>query len=160
MAFAADSLRIVSKSIDGRIIGWECESGTRSSDPGMDKIPDGTKSAKSANGRWLAFAQGNEVWLIDQDFKNSARERLFRQSQAGSKPGWHLERLKLAEEKNDLYSAVFHAASLVALDANNLALRDRYASLLLRYTKSDRKKHGAASVLVLPKNALNLGGNP
>ena len=160
VAFAADSLRIFSRSIDGRIIGWECETGTQVSDPGIDKIPDVTKSAKSANGRWLAFAQGNEVWLIDQEFRNSARERHFRQAQAGSKPGWHLERLKLAEEKNDLYSAVFHAASLVALDVNNLALRDRYASLLLRYTKSDRKKHGATSALVLPKNALNPGAKP
>ncbi len=160
VSFAADSLRIFSRSAAGSIIGWECETGTRVSDPGMNTFPDGTKSAKSANGRWIAFAQWNEVWLIDQDFKNSARERLFRQSQAGAKPGWHLERLKLAEEKGDLYSAVFHAASLVALDVNNVALRDRYASLLLRYTNSDRNKHGASSVLVLPKKAQILGTKP
>jgi hypothetical protein len=138
------------------VIAWDCQTGQRVAEPSSNQILNSSRIAKSPNGRWFAFVRGKDVLLIDQDFRNTPNERRFRKVQAGPKPRWHVEHFNLAEEKNDGYAAVFHAAALVASDPNDPSNRNRYAAAAEKYTKDQRRKNGSASTIVVPPLARNI----
>ncbi|MEM8735257.1 MAG: hypothetical protein AAGG44_13585, partial [Planctomycetota bacterium] len=69
--------------------------------------------------RIMTFPSSSSVLLVDQNLKNTPRERAYRRFKAKPKPWWHEQQLEIAESAQNYYSAAFHAGHLLQLDPDS-----------------------------------------
>ncbi|MEM7475594.1 MAG: LpqB family beta-propeller domain-containing protein [Planctomycetota bacterium] len=111
--FSSDGSRIFSESGKERFV-WDAESGEL-----MDGQPwNPPQVLRLRHDRWLLARSGEFIYIVDTTFKNTVRERAFRELKAAAKPWWHRQRYRQATKGDvkDWYSACFHAAWLMKCD--------------------------------------------
>lgn len=99
----------------------------------------------------LAVPYGEEILLVDTNFKTTPSELAYRAAKARHKSWWHEERLAAVLQEKDWYAATFHAAWLLTLQPDSL---DAYNALQMAHDQLEP----AVSKLTPPvvANALKL----
>ncbi|MEZ5940613.1 MAG: AAA family ATPase [Planctomycetaceae bacterium] len=108
-AFSPDGMQIATRDSGQRVLLWDWQAGNSQE---ADALPDWARhsAARSPDGRWLVVPKGNDVMLVDLDYKKNPREQAYLKSKARPKPWWHVEQARAAEEANDWFTAQFHWA--------------------------------------------------
>ena len=75
--------------------------------------------SKKTHPRWLAFKRGNQIILVDQDFKNGLNETAYRSTKNRTSIMWHREKAMASTENKNWFSAVFHHAWLMKVTPND-----------------------------------------
>ena len=103
---------------------------------------DEARSNVSIDGKWMVVPLDSNVLLIDQDFKNTPREKAYREAKARFDPHWHSEQAENMERTKHWYAATFHRAWLMKANPNSPdnfdALHEAYDKLAAQY-KSENK---------------------
>jgi len=119
VSFTPNGQRIATRDVTKVELFWDTETG--------DQVPstefpefDAEQNNRFSDGRWLAIPYDNDLGLvnlrlIDLHYKQTPREKRFRQIQAQPNPRWHREIAEHAEEQEDWYAATFHRAWLLKL---------------------------------------------
>ncbi|MGB7346903.1 MAG: hypothetical protein WBD20_21955, partial [Pirellulaceae bacterium] len=111
VAFSPDSEYFYSRDSSGTEIVWSAKTGKQL--PNADWENPSNDDRLSPDERWLVSTSGNDILLIDMEFKNDPREESYRKSKANLKPLWHAEQASVAEASNNWFAATFHRAWLV-----------------------------------------------
>ena len=149
VAFSPDGRVVISRDEGGKRLAWEPATGKPAPDPGT---PLGDRSeAVSPDGRWNAFAIGNNVFLQPLKrpagaFDPWAEDAARRKAMA---PTWHAEDAAAAEKAGDAFAAAFHLVRLLWLQPFDESLHDRRAAALDRLGRPDDAGWHRAAALVL-----------
>lgn len=109
--FSPDGKRIYSQAYKEKRV-WQAGTGKAISDAQWNPPAEGIN--RTVDGR-LAVPSGDSILLVDQNFKNTPREKAYRDFKAKTKPWWHEQQLSIAEESANHFATSFHAAWLFKL---------------------------------------------
>ena len=114
----------------------------------------------SSDGRWLVKSEGSNVHLVDLEYKNTPREKAYREAKARFNPRWQREQAKKAAADKHWFAAAFHYAWLVKNDPEQPKLHKKLRKAhknLLRDSES-KEKHMNIKVILptVVKEALKL----
>ena len=143
VGFSADGTRLYSRS-DNEAIEWSVDTGEAIPTKVL-QIPENQTRIRAQHGRWQAIPTGKSILLVDTEFKESPRERAFREYISKSSTWWHQHQLSKTEvslpggTKNSFVIA-FHAGWLLKLDPDS---RNGYAAALHYAWKKLEKKEKA-----------------
>ena len=147
VAFSPDGTRVYSKSVDSKKIVWDSKTGESFENEEWVEIKDDKNV--TPDGRWLVTSEGKNVLIVDLEYKNTPREKAYRQAKARSKPFWHLDQAQKAEQKGNWFAATFHRAWVMKSDpeqaVNSDLLHRAYKELKKEFAKqseADGKKSG------------------
>lgn len=115
VAFSSDGSRLYSQSSKEKLI-FDPAKGTVIKDGDWDEAPTGGRQRVSSDGRWLASCEGNNIRLVDLEFKNTPKEKSYRAAKARFNSWWHRERAESAAKSKQWYSATFHFSQLLTND--------------------------------------------
>ncbi|MEZ6121781.1 MAG: protein kinase [Planctomycetaceae bacterium] len=119
--FSTDGLRIYTTSENEKLC-WDLV--TRKVIPHTEWNPPDTQRHVSPDGRWLIDRNGNNLILVDREFKNTPSEKRFRALKARFDPTWHQEQARAADAAKNWYAATFHFALLLQHDPEQLSYHD------------------------------------
>ena len=116
---------------------WDLDSGTILTDEtwfnfGSNDSTSISKHKTSPDRRWFASVNGRYVDLIDQEFKNTPREKAYREIKARLDPFWHNEQAKKAQSIDNSFAATFHYAWVMKAQPG---LAENYDNLHNAYNK-------------------------
>jgi hypothetical protein len=120
--FSPDGNRLYAADFYGNKSVWNCENGERL--PNEEWVRPALLRNTSPDGRWLVTSSGNQVLLVDLQYKNTPAEKAFRKYKARLDPRWHREQAALAEATADWYAATFHWAWVMKADPTSEAAYD------------------------------------
>jgi tetratricopeptide (TPR) repeat protein len=100
---------------------------------------------RTADGRWVAVADGTIVRLIDLTWTPDAAELAYRLWATRDDPSWHAEQLQAARQANDWYAAVYHVNRLLEFRPGNRALLADRRAVIAEAMKRDPKDAAALS---------------
>lgn len=119
LAFSADGQQLFSEDRGGHRMAWCCEDGNRRQ---LEQPPShlayNSQSSRSADGRWLALAEGPRIRLVDLA-PLSDNELVYRDSKARLDPRWHQEQAEIAESLGARYAALFHYTWQIRANPND-----------------------------------------
>lgn len=124
-SFSEDGQRIYTASESGKL-SWDLA--TKKTDPDADWNPPPTHRQVSPDGRWQIDRDGNNLILIDREYKNTPSEKRFRALKARFDPTWHQEQVTAATTAKNWYAATFHFALLMKNDPNQTSYFDALQS--------------------------------
>jgi len=113
VTYSPDGTRIYSKAGSEEIV-WDSKTGRPIENADWMDLED--KNNVTPDGRWLVTSEGKNVLVVDLEYKNTPREKAYRQAKARPKPFWHLEQAKKAEQEKDWFAATFHRAWVMKSD--------------------------------------------
>lgn len=116
VALSADGKRLFSGSANEQLV-WDTQTGLVI--PRAD-WSSAALSKTARSDRWMAFSKGNNIWLVDREFKNTEREMAFRRFKARPDLAWHRRRFVEMQSRNLLAAAAFHGEQLVKLEPDNV----------------------------------------
>ncbi|PHS06560.1 MAG: hypothetical protein COA78_14125 [Blastopirellula sp.] len=81
--------------------------------------------------------------MIDLEFKNTPREKAYREFKAHSKPLWHAEQAEIAEQNENWFAATFHRAWVLKAEPETKdgpqLLQTAYEKLKAEYAEQDKE---------------------
>ena len=158
VSFGSQGKRIYSESQNEKLV-WDVATRSVIEDAQWDPPSDPVQV--SPDGRWLVASQFDKVVVVDQQFKNSPDEKIYRAHKASFDTWWHQVQANQAVTKEDWYAAAFHFALLVkhASDPSNFRddLQAAYQKLVDQYAKEDRSL--AACLPIIVKQSLSISGD-
>lgn len=119
--FSVDGGRIYSESKNEKLV-WNLATKKRDPDAAWDPPPQHTYV--SPDGRWLVNNELNDLILIDLEYRNTPREKLYRHMKARFEPEWHWEQAIGATTVKNWYAAAFHFALLMKNDPDDASFHD------------------------------------
>jgi hypothetical protein len=123
----------------GKKIGWDVVSGSRLESQSFELLD--SPNERSGDGRWMAFPRGNDVLLVDLEFKYQPFEKEFRQSKLKIDAVWHREQAELAVSTYNWYAATFHWYWVLKAEAtaeNAKKFKDAYAKFSAAFKPTNR----------------------
>ena len=96
---------------------WDIVSKTLLSDADWNSVDDG--SNVSADGRWLATANGSDILLVDLQTWNSPETIDRRKIKSAISPDWHRQQVNRALKSKNHFAAAFHIAVLCENEPEN-----------------------------------------
>ncbi|XZE51525.1 protein kinase domain-containing protein [Planctomycetaceae bacterium SH139] len=139
VVLSPDGSKVYSKSHMGKKIGWDVVSGRRLEFQTFEILD--SSNERSVDGRWLAFPRGNDVLLVDLEFKNQPFEKQFRKSKLEVDATWHREQAELAVSTDNWYAATFHWYWVLNAEAsaeNAKNFKDAYMKLSAAFKPTNR----------------------
>ncbi len=119
--FSDDGQRIYSVSNQEKLC-WDLT--TEKTDPDADWTPPTKLTQVSPDDRWLIDGDGNNLILVDREYKNTPSEKRFRALKARFDPAWHQVQATAATNAKNWYSATVHLALLMKNDPDQTAFYD------------------------------------
>ena len=111
VSFGEADTRIFSESsakfVPERFV-WDSATGQRIDNAEWPKTLPEQKT--SDDGRWLLLSSRNDVLLVDRDFRNTPREKAYREAKASSKSWFHRVESQRFMSEQKWYAATFHSA--------------------------------------------------
>ena len=120
-SFSEDGHRIYTAS-ENEKLSWDLA--TKKTDPNVDWNPPSTHRQVSPDGRWQIDRDGNNLILIDREYKNTPSEKRFRAMKARFDRAWHQEQATAATAAKNWYAATFHFSLLSKNDPDQPAYYD------------------------------------
>ncbi|MCP4787296.1 MAG: protein kinase [Fuerstiella sp.] len=120
-SFSDDGRQIYSESKNERLL-WDLVTKKRVADATWN--PPATHTLVSPDGRWLINGDRNNLILIDIEYKNTPREKTYRDAKARFDPAWHQEQATAATTAKNWYAATFHFALLMKNDPDQVVCYD------------------------------------
>ena len=117
---------------------------------------------KSPDQRWIVVPSGNDVLLVDLEFKNTPDEKAYRESKAKPKLWWHLEQATKAELASNWYAAAFHRAWLTKTTTDPFDRLRKGSAFLLAFGRlkkeyeSEQKDLDSVLPPIIRETLLNL----
>lgn len=157
VTFGSNGKRIYSESQNEKLV-WDVAS--RNLIPGAKWDPPTEPIHVSSDGRWIVAAQIDKVLLVDQEFKNTPDEKLFRAHKASFDSKWHQSQANTAVATEDWFAAAFQFALLVKHDPDQKEFRDElqanYQKLVDQLRNDDRDV--AALLPAIVEESLRISG--
>ncbi len=104
----------------------------------------------SPDGRWQIFPSERSVVLVDQQFRNSPDQRMFRESQARFDSVWHQRQVALARSSGDLYSQLFHLGWLLKHDSENVSARVQFVEAIRAFRRTASESNDSQASAAVP----------
>lgn len=127
VAFSPDGSRIYSNNSSNEKIVWNVAE--QKPIEGADWNSTKVQRRTSFDGRWLVTFDGANVLLVDREYKNTPREKAFREAKAQIDPVWHYEQARLAQSSEDWFAATFHYAWTVRARPRNEEYREGFRNV-------------------------------
>lgn len=121
VTFSADGAQLFSESDNEKLI-WDVATQVEIPDAQWE-LPEAITQT-SSNGRWFATAEGNNVVLVDLEFKNLPNEKALREAKARFDRFWHQNRALASKKSENWYAAVFHYGMLMKHDPEQATYYD------------------------------------
>lgn len=133
LAFSPDGKLIYSKDKNGTKIVWDALVGEKLPNAEWKNINKDDRL--SPDKRWLVTSSGFDVLLVDLEFKDTPREKAYREFKAKPKPYEYREQAFQAEEQEDWYAATFHRAWLLKINPEQADAFDQFQEAYDRLKK-------------------------
>jgi WD40 repeat protein/serine/threonine protein kinase len=106
--FSNDGKQLLSEDKMGRQLVWTLSDGNPTESQPYQPIEESL--FRSQDGKWLAIPEGNNIRVVDLEFKNTSAEKERRARVLGTEPSWHYEQAEQATKAGDWFAAAFHLA--------------------------------------------------
>ncbi len=131
VCFSPDGGRLYSQSPYKRLV-WNTNTGLQILNALWE--PPESRPNNSPDGRWLAVPSGNQVLLVDTEFKNTPAEKAYRAFKAKPNLFWHDQQATEATRMGQWLSATFHTAWVLKLNPDSQSASERLQNA---YSKLD-----------------------
>ncbi len=147
--FGHDSATLYVQSAQQRMI---CSTATGKMIEGGQWIDSDNSEPRSPDGRWLAVPLNDQVLLVDLEFKNTRKEKAYRELMGKPDPYWHEQQASLAEKSDNGFAKAFHRAWLLKLRPESRADYDSFHAVAAKLEpKLTELMPAAVSAMAIPK---------
>ena len=116
LSFSRDDTRVYCQDDRGKTTTLDLQTGKELENAEWEKLAVHRRT--SADQRWFLTSQGNDVLIVDREYKNVAEEKALREFRTRSEPFWHEQQAIQSLSYADWFATTFHWAWALKLKPN------------------------------------------